>query len=74
VGRLAYRLGLAVSPAAKVKNPEVIERELEQIIEKEHWINVAHWLITHGREICGARKPLCNQCFLAKHCPRLGVK
>jgi endonuclease III len=73
VGRLSYRLGLTVSPQAKAKNPEVIERELEQIIEKKHWIDLAHLLIYHGRAICDARKPKCNQCFLAKMCPRLGV-
>jgi endonuclease III len=73
VGRLAYRMGLAVSSAAQVKNAEVIERELEPLIDKKDWINVAHYLISHGRAICSARKPMCHQCPLAKHCPRIGV-
>jgi endonuclease-3 len=28
-----------------------------------------HWLITHGRQICQARKPRCRECVLAKICP-----
>lgn len=73
VGRISYRLGLAISKQAKAKNPEVIEKELEEVIEKNEWVDFSHLLIFHGRAICLARSPRCNQCFLAKLCPRLGV-
>jgi endonuclease-3 len=73
VGRISYRLGLAVSKQAKQKNPEAIEKELEEVIEKKEWIDFSHLLIYHGRAICTARSPKCHQCFLAKLCPRLGV-
>ncbi|MEQ1876523.1 MAG: endonuclease III [Bdellovibrionia bacterium] len=74
VGRISYRLGLAVSKQAKAKNPEVIERELEEVIEKKEWVEFSHLLISHGRAICLARGPRCHQCFLAKLCPRMGVE
>jgi len=73
VGRISYRLALAVSKQAAVKNPEAIERELEEVIEKKEWVDFSHLLITHGRAICLARSPRCHQCFLAKLCPRLGI-
>lgn len=66
VFRLSHRLGLV-----KGNNPVVVERELEKVVPREHWTEWAHWLITHGREICDARKPLCTQCFLLKHCPQV---
>jgi endonuclease-3 len=66
VTRLSHRLGLAQG-----KNPEEIERELEKIFPRETWIDLAHWLIFHGRAICTARKPLCAQCFLLRLCPQI---
>jgi endonuclease III len=73
VGRLSYRMGLAVAKGAAIKNAEVIEREMMELIEKKDWTMVAHWLISHGRAICVARKPRCHQCPVAKFCPRIGV-
>lgn len=68
VTRLSYRLGWT-----KSENAVVIERELQKKIPKEHWIMISHWLITHGRQICKARKPLCSTCFLSFDCPKRGV-
>ncbi len=68
VTRLSNRLGLTdESDAVK------IEFALQPLVPKEWWTLFSHWLILHGRAVCNARKPLCRQCPLAGHCPRLGV-
>lgn len=64
VSRLSQRLGLT-----KNKTPEKIERDLQEIVPKKHWIMFPHWMISHGRQICFARKPNCPGCFLADICP-----
>jgi len=46
-----------------------IEQELMQKIPREDWFDLSHLLIYHGRAICDARKPLCEQCTLATLCP-----
>lgn len=68
VGRLSQRLGLT-----KSKTPEKIQNDLEKIIPKENWIEWSHLLIYHGRQICKARKPQCEVCFLQETCPKVGV-
>lgn len=68
VGRLSRRLGLtAETDAVKV------ERDLMQIVPKKHWIDFSHRLIHHGRAICNARKPKCEECSMRKFCPQIGV-
>lgn len=64
VKRVASRLGLTAE-----QDPEKIERELMKLVPVERWISFSHQLILHGRAICQARKPLCQQCPLAPHCP-----
>jgi endonuclease-3 len=64
VSRLSQRLGLTTN-----ENAEKIERDLMELVPKRHWIMFPHWLITHGRQICNARKPKCRQCVLARLCP-----
>ncbi len=68
VKRLAFRLGLT-----KSRDPKLIERELNELVPSEHWVNLSHRLIDHGRKVCFARKPLCSVCTLASICPKLGV-
>jgi endonuclease III len=68
VGRLSQRLGLT-----KNKTPEKIQNDLEKVIPKENWIKWSHLLIYHGRQICKARSPQCNVCFLQEICPKVGV-
>lgn len=63
VSRISQRLGLTRS-----KTPETIERDLGSIVPKKDWIMFPHWLITHGRRICIARKPRCEECVLADQC------
>ena len=65
VRRLSNRMGLV-----HTSNVHQIERELEKLVPKKHWIVFSHWMIEHGRNICSARKPLCSLCFLYKLCPR----
>lgn len=68
VARLSYRLGWV-----KSRDPVVIEKELCEMVPKKHWIQLSHELIFHGRQICKARRPLCEKCFLFEHCPKKGV-
>jgi endonuclease III len=68
VMRLAGRLGLS-----HASEPVSIERDLMEQIPTERWIDVAHQLIWHGRRICHARKPECDRCPLAPHCPSAGI-
>jgi endonuclease-3 len=64
VSRLSQRLGLT-----KNKMPEKIERDLQNLVPKRDWVMFPHWLITHGRQICIARRPKCDECVLADICP-----
>ena len=64
VSRLSQRLGLTIN-----KTPEKIERDLAGLVPKKDWVMFPHWLITHGRQICIARKPRCSECVLADICP-----
>ena len=69
VSRLSQRLGLT-----KNKQPEKIERDLIEIVAKKDWIDFSHLLIYHGRQICKARKPLCEKCVVEKYCPSSRLK
>lgn len=64
VSRLSQRLGLSTAT-----NPEKIETTLQRLVPKKHWIMFSHWLISHGRAVCQARKPNCLQCVLSDQCP-----
>jgi len=64
VTRICNKLALVES-----QNAVIIERELNEIINKKYWIEFPHWLITHGRAVCKARRPQCENCFLNDLCP-----
>lgn len=68
VGRLSRRLGLTHE-----LNPVKIERDLMELLPKKEWIAFSHRIIYHGRAVCKARKPLCDNCSMQKFCPRLGI-
>ena len=68
VTRLSHRLGLT-----NETDPVKIEFALMPLVPRELWTLFSHWLILHGRAVCNARKPLCSQCPLSPHCPKLGV-
>jgi endonuclease-3 len=50
------------------KNVLEVEKRLMKVIPKEYIIDAHHWLILHGRYICKARKPLCEQCPIYDLC------
>jgi len=64
VKRLSNLLGLANS-----QDPEKIEFQLKELYPESEWINLSHYLIYHGRNICIARKPKCNICQINHICP-----
>ncbi len=68
VGRLSRRMGLTVHA-----DPVKVERDLMDLIPKKEWTMFGHRMIHHGRQVCRARRPLCEECGLAKLCPRVGV-
>ena len=53
----------------KHKNAVIIEKELAKIIDKNDWTLFAHLLIDHGRAVCIANRPQCNNCVIAGFCP-----
>jgi endonuclease-3 len=63
VGRLSRRLELT-----KQDDPVKVEKDLEKVIPKDHWIQFSHELIHHGRQVCVARKPRCVDCSLETLC------
>jgi len=64
VKRLSQRLGLTNS-----NDPKKIEKDLMSIVPKNKWAQFSFLLISHGRKICQARKPVCNKCILNDLCP-----
>ncbi len=64
VKRLSYRLGLT-----KNTDPDKIEKDLMELVPKKNWDIFSLLLIQHGRNICIAKKPLCNKCVLNRLCP-----
>ncbi|WP_315121006.1 endonuclease III [uncultured Clostridium sp.] len=63
VFRVSNRIGIA-----KGKTPEAVEQELMNNIPRELWSDAHHFLIWHGRNICVARKPKCEECPIAPYC------
>ncbi len=68
VKRITTLLGLTASTSA-----ERIEQDLMALLPETEWINFSHRLIHHGRRICIARRPKCDECPLRPHCPRIGL-
>lgn len=64
VYRVSQRLGFA-----KHKNVEGVEKQLMQVIPPELWCDSHHLFIWHGRKICKAQRPLCNDCCVKELCP-----
>ena len=64
VRRLSQRLGLT-----RNDDPVKIERDLQKVVPRADWARFPHLLIWHGRRICDARRPLCEDCVLEDLCP-----
>lgn len=63
VKRVSNLLGLT-----KNEDPVKIEFDLMKIVPKEKWIDINTQMIAHGRKICIARRPKCEECFLFPYC------
>ena len=64
VRRLSQRLGLT-----REEDPVKIERDLMKLVPREDWGRFPHLLIWHGRRVCLARMPRCEECVLNDLCP-----
>lgn len=64
VGRLSRRLGWT-----RNDDPVKVEQDLMRIVPRNDWLDLSHLLIFHGRAICQARNPACENCTLAHLCP-----
>lgn len=64
VFRVSHKLGLS-----KAKTPELTEWDLCALFPQERWHRVNFEMITFGRTICDAKKPLCPECFMNDICP-----
>jgi len=63
VFRVSERLGLSSG-----KNVDQTEKELTKLIPKKYWIDFHHWIIDHGRALCKAQNPDCENCFCTHLC------
>jgi len=61
--RVGNRTGLAPG-----KNPLQVELKLLDRVPAEYLVDAHHWLILHGRYVCTARSPKCDECAVAQHC------
>ncbi|MBO4640306.1 MAG: endonuclease III [Treponema sp.] len=64
--RICPKIGLAEGTT-----PEQVEQSLLQRIPPEYLEHAHHWLLLHGRYVCTARNPRCNECIIADICKRL---
>lgn len=61
--RISNRIGLSFET-----DPAKIEQDLLKIFPKKYYYDVNHLLVWHGRNLCKAQKPDCNNCPLKKYC------
>lgn len=53
----------------KHEDAEKIEQDLMKLSPQKDWTMLTHLIISHGRNICIARRPKCNECLIAAYCP-----
>ncbi len=68
VTRLSNRMGLT-----KNKNPEKIEKDINNLLPPERWMPISSELIYLGREFCTSRKAKCEICPVEGLCPKIGI-
>lgn len=66
--RLMRRLGITTST-----NAVTVEKQVMPLLDPAEWTMFSHRLIFHGRRVCTARHPRCEECVLADICPKVGV-
>ncbi|MFI5229299.1 MAG: endonuclease III [Gemmatimonadales bacterium] len=64
VSRVTQRLALT-----RQIDPVKIEQDLVRLFPRDRWTMLSHLLIEHGRQVCDARRPKCEICFLSDVCP-----
>jgi len=64
VHRLARRLGFS-----EEIDPNKVERDLMALFAKKKWFRLTYLLIEHGRNVCNAKKPMCEECVVNDLCP-----
>jgi endonuclease-3 len=52
-------------------DPTRVEFDLMELVPEDEWINLSHLIPWHGRRVCKARKPLCDDCAINNSCPKL---
>lgn len=67
--RLTNRMGLTTNT-----EPEKIEKDLRKLLPPDKSLRFCHQLVAHGRAVCSARKPKCEECSLSEICKRTGLK
>lgn len=68
VRRVANRLGLS-----SAGDPDRVAADLEAVVPRDQWVDFSKRLVLHGRRVCSARRPACDDCLLARVCERIGV-
>jgi endonuclease-3 len=68
VRRVSHRLGLTTS-----RDPNEIEAHVGELLPPDEWTPFSMRLILHGRQICYARAPRCDQCAILEECPKIGL-
>lgn len=69
VHRVTNRLGLV-----QEKTPEKTEKALKTMIPEKHWSISHHLFIFHGRQVCKARRPDCDNCCVEEYCAKVFAK
>lgn len=63
--RISPKIGLAEGTT-----PEQIEKSLLERIPRDYLKNAHHWILLHGRYVCTARNPKCNECIINDICKK----
>lgn len=69
VRRVAHRLGLTASD-----DPDKIEQDLQHVMPLDQWTSGSERLLLHGRYVCVAKRPKCEQCPIYSDCPWEGKR
>jgi len=67
--RVSQRIGFT-----KEKDPDKVEFELMDIVPKEHWTTFSFLLLNHGKNVCTAKNPRCEECPICELCDSCKVK
>ncbi len=67
--RVSQRIGFT-----KEKDPDKVEFELMDIVPKEHWTTFSFLLLNHGKNVCTAKNPRCEECPICELCESCKVR